>query len=78
MMEGKLKALESGFRPKKLIDEVAENLLNHYKTAELVDPYQVFQLLMNYWYETMQDKWPKGMHKLCQKSAQELKNSKKL
>mgnify|MGYP003335287642 FL=1 len=54
-----LKALDKGsFHPKKLI-QGAEGLLKHYErqpTAEkLIDPYAVYQHLMDYWAETMQD-----------------------
>ncbi|PQA78925.1 class I SAM-dependent DNA methyltransferase [Rhodoferax sp. TS-BS-61-7] len=54
-----LKALEKGgFHPKDLI-RGAEGLLAHYEhqpTAEkLIDPYAVYQHLMDYWAETMQD-----------------------
>lgn len=55
----RLKSLEKGsFHPKDLI-RGAEGLLEHYEhqpTAEkLVDPYAVYQHLMDYWAETMQD-----------------------
>lgn len=55
----RLKALAPGFHPKLLIHELAEGLLAHYErqpTAEkLIDPYAVYQHLMDYWAETMQD-----------------------
>jgi type I restriction enzyme M protein len=54
-----LKNLAAGFHPKELIIEVAEGLLDHYehppKSSRLIDPYAVYQHLMNYWAETMQD-----------------------
>jgi len=54
-----LKALDKGsFQPKDLIRR-AEGLLEHYEhqpTAEkLIDPYAVYQHLMDYWAETLQD-----------------------
>ncbi|WP_269630208.1 N-6 DNA methylase [Pelomonas sp. BJYL3] len=54
-----LKSLEKGaFHPKDLI-KGAEGLLAHYEhqpTAQaLIDPYAVYQHLMDYWAETMQD-----------------------
>lgn len=54
-----LKSLDKGsFQPKDLIHG-AEGLLDHYEhqpTAEkLIDPYAVYQHLMDYWAETMQD-----------------------
>jgi len=55
----RLKSLDKGsFHPKDLI-RGAEGLLDHYAhqpTAEkLIDPYAVYQHLMDYWAETMQD-----------------------
>jgi type I restriction enzyme M protein len=54
-----LKSLAPGFHPKALIAELAEGLLAHYKhqpTAEkLIDPYAVYQHLLDYWADTLQD-----------------------
>lgn len=50
-----LKALEPGFHPKQLIVELADGLLNHYEGKPLIDAYDVYQHLMDYWAETMQD-----------------------
>lgn len=50
-----LKALEPGFHPKELIVELSEGLLAHYSGRPLLDPYDVYQHLMDYWAETMQD-----------------------
>ncbi|MDY0743377.1 class I SAM-dependent DNA methyltransferase [Paucibacter sp. R3-3] len=55
----RLKSLDKGnFHPKNLI-RGAEGLLDHYEdqpTAEkLIDPYAVYQHLMDYWAATMQD-----------------------
>jgi len=55
----RLKALVPSFHPKELIHELAEGLLAHYAhqpTAKaLIDPYAVYQHLMDYWANTMQD-----------------------
>lgn len=51
----KLKKLKPGFRPKQLIQELAEDLLTHYSAKPLVDKYDIYQHLMNYWAEIMQD-----------------------
>jgi type I restriction enzyme M protein len=51
----KLKALEAGFFPKQLIVEIAEDLLAHYAGKPLIDAYDVYQHLMDYWAESMQD-----------------------
>ncbi|WP_221032892.1 type I restriction-modification system subunit M [Actomonas aquatica] len=50
-----LRALESGFQPKELIHRHSEALLAHYHGKALVDPYAIYQHLMDYWAETMQD-----------------------
>ena len=50
-----LKALEPGFHPKELILRLAEDLLAHYTGKPLISHYDVYQHLMDYWAETMQD-----------------------
>jgi type I restriction enzyme M protein len=50
-----LKALEPGFHPKDVIAALSEDLLAHYAGRPLIDPYDVYQHLMDYWAETMQD-----------------------
>ncbi len=50
-----LKALKAGCHPKEVIAELSEGLLAHYDDKLLIDPYDVYQLLMDYWAETMQD-----------------------
>jgi type I restriction enzyme M protein len=49
------KALESGFKPKQIIHQIAECLLATYTGKSLMDKYDVYQHLMNYWNEVMQD-----------------------
>ena len=50
-----LKGLAEGGKPKALIETLAEDLLDTFEKARLLDPYDVYQHLMNYWAETMQD-----------------------
>ncbi|MBK8038547.1 MAG: hypothetical protein IPK22_15670 [Verrucomicrobiaceae bacterium] len=50
-----LKGLAKGGHPKPLIETIAEDLLATFKTAPLLDAYDVYQHLMDYWAETMQD-----------------------
>jgi type I restriction enzyme M protein len=50
-----LKALRAGFHPKQLIHEIAESLLLHYRNQPLIDAYDVYQHLMDYWADVMQD-----------------------
>ncbi|WP_427500699.1 N-6 DNA methylase [Methylomonas sp. MED-D] len=41
--------------PKALIETIAEDLLNTFKPAPLLDAYDIYQHLMDYWADTMQD-----------------------
>ncbi len=50
-----LKALQAGCHPKEVIAALAEGLLAHYTGKPLIDPYDVYQHLMDFWAETMQD-----------------------
>ncbi len=50
-----LKDLKPGFHPKDLIKKISEELLAHYTGNPLIDPYAVYQHLMDYWADTMQD-----------------------
>jgi type I restriction enzyme M protein len=51
----KLKGLSLGFAPKALITKISEDLLIHYTGRPLIDKYDVYQHLMEYWAATMQD-----------------------
>jgi type I restriction enzyme M protein len=50
-----LKGLAKGRHPKPLIEAIAEDLLAKFKTARLLDAYDLYQHLMDYWADTMQD-----------------------
>lgn len=50
-----LSALEVGSHPKALIEALSEDLLKTFAPARLLDKYDVYQSLMTYWSETMQD-----------------------
>ena len=54
-----LTGIQQGDRPKALIETLAESLLETFRSGEaiasLIDPYGVYQHLMDYWAETMQD-----------------------
>ncbi len=50
-----LKALTEGCHPKEIIKELGEDLLDHYAAKPLIDQYDVYQHLMDYWFATMQD-----------------------
>ena len=54
-----LTGIKQGDRPKMLVDALSETLLDTFRTAQevasLIDPYGVYQHLMDYWAVTMQD-----------------------
>lgn len=50
-----LKTLQTGFQPKTLIEQMAESLLYAFTDLPLLDPYAIYQHLMDYWFEAMQD-----------------------
>ncbi len=51
----KLRGIAVGDRPKVLLDVISEHLLKTFEAAPLVDPYDVYQHLMTYWADVMQD-----------------------
>jgi len=51
----RLKELKADSHPKALIETISEDLLETFHKAPLLDPYDVYQHLMDYWSETMQD-----------------------
>jgi type I restriction enzyme M protein len=51
----KLRMLKVGCHPKEVIFELSENLLAHYAGKPLINKYDVYQHLMDYWAGTMQD-----------------------
>ena len=51
----RLKGLSQNTKPKAFIETLAEDLLGTFEKARLLDPYDVYQHLMDYWAETMQD-----------------------
>ena len=53
--ENYLKNLERGCNPKQVIFDLSEDLLDHYSGKPLIDNYKIYQHLMDYWSETMQD-----------------------
>ncbi len=50
-----LKALKPGCHPKAVIAALADDLLAHYAGQPLIDAYDVYQHLMDYWAATLQD-----------------------
>ncbi|MCP5426354.1 MAG: SAM-dependent DNA methyltransferase [Gammaproteobacteria bacterium] len=50
-----LTGFDQGDHPKALIETLAEGLLEIFKSVPLLDAYDIYQHLMDYWAETMQD-----------------------
>jgi len=50
-----LRALQPGCHPKEVIARSSEDLLAHYADKPLIDRYDIYQHLMDYWAQTMQD-----------------------
>jgi len=50
-----LRGIAIGDKPKDLIAEISEDLLDRFKPVPLIDGYDVYQHLMTYWAEVMQD-----------------------
>jgi type I restriction enzyme M protein len=50
-----LKALQPDCHPKAVIKDLAEDLLGHYAGKPLIDAYDVYQHLLDYWAGVMQD-----------------------
>ena len=65
----RLMAFDKGANPKVLIEALAESLLDAFKETPLLNAYDIYQHLMDYWAETMQDDayviaadgWTKGV-----------------
>jgi type I restriction enzyme M protein len=50
-----LRELNAGCHPREIIVTLSEDLLAHYTNRPLIDKYDVYQHLMDYWAEIMQD-----------------------
>ncbi len=50
-----LNAIKPSDQPKALIEILSEDLLATFRKARLIDPYYIYQHMMDYWSETMQD-----------------------
>ncbi len=50
-----LKAIQPGEQPKAIIHRISEDLLESYRRTPLLSKYNIYQILMDYWAEVMQD-----------------------
>ena len=55
IVDGKLRNLTKDDNPKTLILFLSEQILLLYESLELIDKYDVYEVLMEYWQETMSD-----------------------
>ena len=53
--EPALRALGRDAEPKPLITSLSEDLLDRFESVRLTDPYDLYQIVMDYWEGTMQD-----------------------
>ena len=51
----RLKGISQDTHPKPLIDQLSEDLLQTFNQVQLIDKYDVYQHLMSYWSDIMQD-----------------------
>ena len=50
-----LRTISGKTKPKLLITEIAEQVLNEYESVKLIDKYDAYEVLLSYWNETMSD-----------------------
>lgn len=76
-----LKEFSVGGHPKSLIENIAEDLLKKFRNAPLLNAYDIYQHLMDYWAETMQDDCyliaADGWVAKTRREQEEIKNGKK-
>ena len=81
--EAKLKEIKVGDNPKNFVFNISENLLSAYANSELLSKYDIYQILMDYWadilqddvYVLAQDDWQAGstLRELIAKKGEKLK-----
>jgi type I restriction enzyme M protein len=70
-----LRQLKVGFHPREVITALAEDLLTHYAGKPLIDNYDIYQHLLDYWADIMQDDcyliaaegWKAETHRIIEK-----------
>ncbi len=50
-----LDSIDDTTKPREIIDALSEDLLTQFENLPLIDPYDVYQKLMDYWDDVMQD-----------------------
>jgi type I restriction enzyme M protein len=80
-----LRSIAIGDKPKQRIHDISEALLNRYAGMSLLSKYDIYQILMDYWAEVMQDDvyvlaqdgWPAGkvLRELVARKGEKLKET---
>ncbi|EGR1109118.1 type I restriction-modification system subunit M [Vibrio cholerae] len=80
-----LHTIEQGELPKQIIHRISEDLLQSYAQTPLLSKYDIYQILMDYWADSMQDDvyvlvqdgWPSGkvLRELVVKKGEKLKET---
>ena len=80
-----LAGIDVGDIPKKVIHQISEDLLESYASSPLLSKYDIYQILMDYWADTLQDDvyvlvqdgWSAGMvlRELVAKKGEKLKET---
>jgi type I restriction enzyme M protein len=83
--QANLKEIKQGDNPKSFVFTISENLLSAYSNSHLLSKYDIYQILMDYWAETLQDDvyvlvqdhWHAGktLRELVAKKGEKLKES---
>ena len=76
-----LTRIKIGTNPKKLISDISESILDKFSKVKLIDKYDIYQHLMTYWEDTMQDDlylvsqngWKVSLFKIKNKKGKETK-----
>ena len=50
-----LNSLSIGIKPKEIIHQISEDILEAFSKTKLINQYDIYQRLMEYWFENMQD-----------------------
>ena len=54
-VDGKLRKIDENTKPKQLIEEISELIIEAFAPVTLVDKYDAYEVLLSYWNETMSD-----------------------
>lgn len=55
LVDGDLRTIDGTIKPKKFISDISALILKEYEPIMLIDKYDVYEVLLSYWSETMSD-----------------------